>query len=554
MRIAWVLFACLWLVHSALADPVGSAITYQGQLTDAGAPANGPYDFEFALFTTASGGSAVDTVSLDDVPVSGGLINVPLDFTDAPYTSQALWIELRVRSGASTSSFTTLTPRQALNATPYALYALSGNPGPQGPTGPQGPAGPDGPMGPAGPGGPAGPQGPQGPPGAISLPFNGTDASATSLGITNTDPDGTALLGAAQGAGGGVGVGGFANNTDGAGILGSNNAGVGVYGHSTGSPGVYGESINSRGVFGFTAGGIAGVYGKSTTGNGVIAVSENKDGLYGQTSSASWSGIYGINTSADPGGGAGVYGSADKNPGVLGASNSNDGVTGVTRASDVDAGVYGINNSPVNGNRFGVVGASGNFGVFSYGNSGATGSKTFVEPHPTDASKEIRYASLEGREVGTYFRGQAHLVNGRATIEVPADFQMVTSPEGLSVVATPIGALALVACMSISLDRIEMQGSADVDFYYQVNGVRRAFADFQPMHDNSIFVPRSAADAKDFAMTLPPESVRRLIANGILNADHSVNTETAHRLGWDRHPGWNDPRSQPPQTPSRPPE
>ncbi len=36
-----------------------------------------------------------------------------------------------------------------------------------------------------------------------------------------------------------------------------------------------------------------------------------------------------------------------------------------------------------------------------------SGSKNFVEPHPTDPSKEIRYASLEGREVGTYFRGTA---------------------------------------------------------------------------------------------------------------------------------------------------
>jgi len=31
----------------------------------------------------------------------------------------------------------------------------------------------------------------------------------------------------------------------------------------------------------------------------------------------------------------------------------------------------------------------------------ATGTKNFIEPHPTDASKKIRYVSLEGPEAGS---------------------------------------------------------------------------------------------------------------------------------------------------------
>ncbi|MFO1506564.1 MAG: hypothetical protein U1F23_05735 [Lysobacterales bacterium] len=53
-----------------LAAPLGSEFTYQGQLTDAGVPADGSYDFEFALYTAASGGTADDTIDVDDIAVS----------------------------------------------------------------------------------------------------------------------------------------------------------------------------------------------------------------------------------------------------------------------------------------------------------------------------------------------------------------------------------------------------------------------------------------------------------------------------------------------------
>ncbi len=127
------LICVLACAASAWADPLGSGITYQGQLVDGGSPANGSFDFQFALYTSAKDGVAVDTLDVPDLAVSGGLVNATLDFTDVPYSGQALWIEVRVRPGASTDSFTTLTPRQALSAAPYALFALSGNAGPPGP-------------------------------------------------------------------------------------------------------------------------------------------------------------------------------------------------------------------------------------------------------------------------------------------------------------------------------------------------------------------------------------------------------------------------------------
>jgi collagen triple helix repeat protein len=569
MRLATCLLATLLFSGIATAEPVGSAFTYQGQLKDAGSPASGIYDLQFALFTGASGDSVVDTVSVDDLAVTDGLISTSLDFTDAPYDGQALWVEVRVRPGTSSGSYTTLAPRQALNATPYALYALTGNPGPQGPTGPQGPIGMTGPQGPNGPAGPQGPTGPQGPAGFVTLPYQSTDASALSLAITSTG--GIALRGSALGGpGDGVGVEGLAGNTDGAGVHGSNSSGYGVWGASTGGPGVYGESVNSRGVFGYTANGVAGVYGQSANGHGVIGKSTSGiglagestfvDGVRGTTFSAFSAGVRGISTSSEGGAGVagesahfrGVYGlSSDDGNGVFGESNRGIGVFG---ASNLAFGVLGENNNTLaaveglnhSSSGVGVVGVAPapGWAIYSGGNFGASGSKSFVEPHPTDASKEIRYASLEGREVGTYFRGSGHLIRGEATIDVPADFRMVTSAEGLTVVATPMGELATIACMSKSLDRIVMRGSADVDFDYTVSGVRKAFADFAPIHDNITFVPRSAAEGRSLAEMLPPESVLRLIANGTLNADLSVNAQTARRLGWDRRPGWSVPAKE----------
>ena len=40
------------------------------------------------------------------------------------------------------------------------------------------------------------------------------------------------------------------------------------------------------------------------------------------------------------------------------------------------------------------------------------GIKSFVQPHPADASKEIRFVCLEGNESGTYFRGSGRVVGG----------------------------------------------------------------------------------------------------------------------------------------------
>jgi hypothetical protein len=357
-----VLATCL-LCTAALAAPLGSDFTYQGQLTDSGVPASGHYDLQFALFTAASGGTAVDTISLTNQTISGGLINAAIDFTNAPYDGQALWIEVRARATGG-SSYTTLLPRQAITAAPYALYALSGNPGPAGPQGPIGPAGAQGPNGPAGALGPAGPTGPQGPAGFVTLPYSGNASSSEpALQVQNTV--GTGVQGASTS---GTGVYGTTGGTSGlngaAGIWGDSHSNNGVWGTSVDQTGVAGNSTNGDGVGGS---GATGVHGISVNGWGVWGHSTNGDGVHGETANPSGNtsgvagfgdagnyGVYGASTT-----GAGVSGNTQSGSGVVGTSVTGSGVVGQALAQGgvVGIGVYGTTQSLL-GSDAGVYGSN----------------------------------------------------------------------------------------------------------------------------------------------------------------------------------------------------
>lgn len=101
----------------------GTAFTYQGQLNSDSLPVDSSADFEFSLFTAATGGTQVgSTVTRSGVSVSSGLFTTPVDFGVNPYTSnQALFLEIAVRNPAGSGSFVTLGSRQALTPTPFSL-------------------------------------------------------------------------------------------------------------------------------------------------------------------------------------------------------------------------------------------------------------------------------------------------------------------------------------------------------------------------------------------------------------------------------------------------
>jgi len=105
-----------------LADPLGTAFTYQGRLESDGVPVNGLYDLTFALFSGSGGAGQLGLTQTNlATDVSEGLFTVLLDFgTNFPGADR--WLETRVRTNGS-GAFTTLWPRQQLTPAPYALYA-----------------------------------------------------------------------------------------------------------------------------------------------------------------------------------------------------------------------------------------------------------------------------------------------------------------------------------------------------------------------------------------------------------------------------------------------
>ena len=114
------------VVLSGSAAALDTAFSYQGRLSDAGSPANGDYDFQFILYTAEIGGSQVGPVLYgDDVQVIDGFFTVYLDFGAGVFDGASLWLEVRVRDGASTGDYTPLAPRHALLPSPYSLYSGS---------------------------------------------------------------------------------------------------------------------------------------------------------------------------------------------------------------------------------------------------------------------------------------------------------------------------------------------------------------------------------------------------------------------------------------------
>ncbi|MCO5053413.1 MAG: tail fiber domain-containing protein [Verrucomicrobiae bacterium] len=106
----------------------GTAFTYQGRLNSGGTPFNGNAEFQATLWTAATGGTqvAANNPTAVVVGVTNGLFTLPLDF-GAQFSGAGRWLQLEVRT--SIGAFTTLTPRQTLTPTPYALTAagLSGS-------------------------------------------------------------------------------------------------------------------------------------------------------------------------------------------------------------------------------------------------------------------------------------------------------------------------------------------------------------------------------------------------------------------------------------------
>jgi len=310
---------------------MGTAFTYQGQLSDTGSPADGEYDFEFKLYddpNTVVGVQKGSTVTKNEVDVADGFFTVNLDFGGTVFAGDARWLEVGVRPGAwnDPNEYTTLSPRQEITPTPYALHA-----------------------------------------GSVSVPLilSGSLASGEAI-IESTNTGSGSSTGYAVKANkynrfygylgySEAGVYGREEWNWNIGMLGTSNYGVrgtaqdgvGVSGLSHNSYGVWGGHTSTLVNFGYLGSDIFGAFGK-----------HENSGNYGGLG-CSDKGVYGYSNT----GGRGVYGWSGSNYGVEGTSTTSHGVHGSSYSS---YGVYGINSDSGN---FGYIGGS-NIGVYGWGGSG----------------------------------------------------------------------------------------------------------------------------------------------------------------------------------------
>jgi len=113
--------------------------------------------------------------------------------------------------------------------------------------------------------------------------------------------------------------------------------------------------------------------------------------------------------------------------------------------------------------------------------------KQFHIAHPLDPTgSDLIHACIEGPEIAVYYRGEARLHDGEATIELPAYFEALTRIEGRTVLLTPIlegdCPVGFLAASRVEQGRFRVRGAGPGDpgqaFFWEVKAIR---ADVDPL-------------------------------------------------------------------------
>jgi hypothetical protein len=118
------LLCALTLGSPAAAQPVSTAFTYQGTLSNAGSPYVGSFDLRVSLHPDAISAVELNFVDLPNQATDAeGRFTATLDFALTPPPGAHLALYVRTpHDPTDTAPFTLLTPRQPVTATPFSLY------------------------------------------------------------------------------------------------------------------------------------------------------------------------------------------------------------------------------------------------------------------------------------------------------------------------------------------------------------------------------------------------------------------------------------------------
>ncbi len=248
--------------------------SYQGRLLYNGVPANGPYDFQFSVWDSDTGGNMLGSVvNYPSWPVTNGLFtaNIAPDTLTSVFTGSPRWLQIEVRPSGSLGAYTTLS-RQPITPAPYAWGLMPGATLTGTPTAWTG--------------------------WVFRVDMTGTYPAASAVlanvatgsavlgnsaggnGLSGTSADGSAVIGSNTGANPGRGYGGYFTSANGVGLYGQSSAQR--YYTNMWAPGVYGRSTNGVGVYGVsdsTDYWIPAIYGVSNNGIGVSGLSPANNGV-----------------------------------------------------------------------------------------------------------------------------------------------------------------------------------------------------------------------------------------------------------------------------------
>jgi hypothetical protein len=370
------------------AAPMGTGFTYQGQLKAQGIPLDGAVDLRFSLFDVDSGGLPLDELDVADVAVSSGLFTVALDFGAVVFDGEARWLEVAVRSPHDPTDiepFMTLSPRQPLTATPYALQTRglfvdeTGNVG----------IGTNSPLYPL----------------HIATDANravhaeATGVSGTKYGVfaQSLTSEGIGVCGWASAlAGVNIGVKGIGSSPDGTGVLGFAPRESGT------NYAVRGTTMSSRGYAGYFEGGrnyFEGDVGMGTASPAYplhVETSSSHRAVFVKNSRDSIFETYGIYAEADD----------DQSRAVAGYATADEGDT---------VGVYGLSSSPTGRGVYGVASVTNGINYGVYGHSISTEGCGVLGYHGINSGPGIgvkgKTASPDG--YAGYFEGPRNYFEGR---------------------------------------------------------------------------------------------------------------------------------------------
>ena len=445
---------------------MGTAFTYQGQLKQDGVPFQGTADIEFTLWGDETAGTRHGPIlSKPGQAVVNGLFTVALDFEQGAFNGNARWLEIRARAGGG--AFETLTPRQPLTPTPYALVAAG-----------------------------------------LRLPITAVANSGTpALDITNNGA-GSGLVARHAGTGnfgilGGPEDGVYGQSADETGVTGQSTTGGGVFGGSITGNGVMGESVTGSGVYGYSADqwGVTGhsttgkgVTGESSTDTGVDGVSDTGWGVYGHLVGgpagglgSSIAGVVGFgngNLAGQFNGGVKINGDLDVDGGLLTSTQASFGDVQISGLLDVDAlDVSGsatlaglLLTGPMSGTSAELTSyltVGGNLHVTGTLSKGAG---SFKIDHPLDpANKYLYHSFVESPDMMNVYNGNAALdAKGEAWVEMPKWFEALNRDCRYQL--TPIGGPGpnLYVAEEVKGNRFKIAGGTPgLKVSWQLTGIRQ---------------------------------------------------------------------------------